>query len=57
MHYGIWNEAWESCCRVHCIDMTERERERISIAVKDSYYATQSVDQSENTETDEAATS
>lgn len=36
--FGIWNEAWETCLRAHNIDITDRERERITEAVKGSYY-------------------
>lgn len=41
MHYGIWNEAWEACCRAHNIDITPRERERSEEAAKNSFYAKQ----------------
>ena len=36
--FGIWHEAWETCLRVHNLDITVLERERITEAAKGSYY-------------------
>lgn len=36
--FGVFNEAWVRCCRVHNIDITLDERERLDKAMEESYY-------------------
>jgi len=38
MHYGIWHEAWWACCRMHKIEWSAKEEERVTEAAKASYY-------------------
>ncbi len=40
MHYGIWHEAWQTCCRYHNIEWSAKEDERCSEFAKRSYYQT-----------------
>jgi hypothetical protein len=41
--FGVWHEAWETCCRVHAIDSTELERERCEEQSRYSFYNPQKV--------------
>lgn len=36
--FGVWHEAWQTCCRVHSIDVGERERERCEDQAQYSFY-------------------
>ena len=36
--FGIWHEAWETCCRLHRIDQSSRERDRCTEQGKYSHY-------------------
>ena len=38
MHYGIWHESWQACCRLHKIEWSAIEEERVTEAAKQSYY-------------------
>ena len=42
--FGVWHEAWQTCCRVHRISMDERERDLCEEQSKFSFYNPHRID-------------